>query len=112
MTDDVSANSYFWPKIGKHDVTLTSFAADLSHADHFPLVNVCHIDVSEGTESFLAILVLLRDILAENERGTKNSPPACRSKTRVKLKLRSQTVTMCKNYKKIKDVRHMLYGLF
>ena len=67
------ANLYFRPEIGEHDVTLTSFTNDLLHADHFPSVNMRQIDMSEGTESFLAIFALLHEILPVNESG--NSPP-------------------------------------
>ena len=46
------ANTYFWPKIGERDVTLT-FAADLSCVLHF-LFPVCAELMSEGGFSLAA----------------------------------------------------------
>ena len=52
----VPANPHFWIKPGKHDITLTSFIADLSKLTTFPFVRMCKIDGLEGTENLAMIL--------------------------------------------------------
>ena len=49
------AQSYFWPKSGEHDVTLTSFTANLSEPRNISLVRVCKIDEGRCMQSLLAI---------------------------------------------------------
>ena len=38
----ILAHPYFLPKSGEHDVTLTSFAADISELSKIPSVRVCN----------------------------------------------------------------------
>ena len=73
----VLVDPYFASKSAKHDVTLTSFMADLSQVRTF-LHTGCKIDASEGTESFVTIRLLVKQLLAsisnywrktKNERG-------------------------------------------
>ena len=45
LRDNVFANPYFCLKPGKHDVTLSSFAVDVSEVTSFPFVRMCQIDV-------------------------------------------------------------------
>ena len=48
-------NPYFCLKSGKHDVTLTSFMADVSKLASFPYVRMYKIDGLEGIEDLAMI---------------------------------------------------------
>ena len=49
------ARQYFVPKPGEHDVTLTSFSADLSEHWEIPSLRVCDIDEESGVQTLVAI---------------------------------------------------------
>ena len=51
----IPAHPYFLPKTGEHDVTMTSFTADLWKPWKIPLVSVCEIDEERGMQSSVAI---------------------------------------------------------
>ena len=55
----VPVEPYFASISAKYDVTLMSFSADLSWLRTLFLHKGCTIDVSEGTESFVTICLLV-----------------------------------------------------
>ena len=56
-------------KSTEHDVTLTSFVADLSHRRLPNFYIMCEIDAREGAESLALIFAFVYEISQENERG-------------------------------------------
>ena len=51
----IPAHPYFLLKTGEHDVTLTSFMADLSKPSSILLVRMCEMDEERGMQSLMAI---------------------------------------------------------
>ena len=56
-------------KSTEHDVTLTSFVADLSYSGLSNFYITCEIDAREDAESFSLIFAFVLEISQENERG-------------------------------------------
>ena len=69
------ANPYSCLKPGIHDVTLTSYVADVSNIASFPFVKTCQIDGLEGIEDLATIRTQLREISRKNERGRGKKYP-------------------------------------
>ena len=65
----ITVNSYFRSKSTGHDVTLTSFVAELSHHRLSNFNITCKIDAREGNESLALIRSLVQQISQENEMG-------------------------------------------
>ena len=52
----------FGSEMSEHDVTVTSFSADLEELQDFSFVKICKIDKQEGHESFVTILPSVREL--------------------------------------------------
>ena len=61
--------------MAEHDVTLTSFVANLSHAAKQFLDTLCKMNVREGTESFATISTVILEILREDFGGGVGTTP-------------------------------------
>ena len=72
----ILAEPYFATKSIEHDVTLTSFTAELWFVLTFSLVRMCKIDEPEGTESLVPISLFVWKILRKNDRGGYIAPPS------------------------------------
>ena len=68
-------NPFLSPKSGEHDVTVTSFAGDLSEVGSQFFDTMCKIDAGEGLQNLVAIRPLFSEISRKNERGGSKKPP-------------------------------------
>ena len=71
----ILVNPYFRSKSAEHDVTLTSFVAELWNPGLQNFNTMCKNVRREGTASLVVIPGLVSNISQENERGARNSPP-------------------------------------
>ena len=62
----------------EHDITLTSFVADLPHPGLSNFYMMCEIDAKEGAKSLVLICAFALDISQENERGALGAEYFCR----------------------------------
>ena len=65
-------------KSTEHDITLTSFVADLPHPGLSNFYMMCEIDAKEGAKSLMLICAFALDISQENERGALGAEYFCR----------------------------------
>ena len=65
----IPAHHCFWPKSTEHDVTLTSFIADLSEPRQSPLTRMCKIDQGRGMQSLAAIPAFVFELSKDEWRG-------------------------------------------
>ena len=68
------ANLFLASKMAEHDVTLTSFVANISQALEQFMHTMCKRKVREGTESFATIGAVVLEILRKHQRWVKNTP--------------------------------------
>ena len=73
----IPVNSYFRSKSAEHDVTLTSFVAELWYPGLLNFNIMCKIVGIEGTASLVVIPALVWNI-SQEKRGPRNSPPVGR----------------------------------
>ena len=62
------ANPYFRSKSAEHDITLSSFMADLSKEGH-NFQKLCKIVAREGIENLVIVRQTVWEIWRKNERG-------------------------------------------
>ena len=71
------SNTYFRPKIGEYDVTLTLFCGRPINTSAF-FASICEIDVERDMQSLATLLALVWEISGEEERaGAVSPPPHC-----------------------------------
>ena len=69
----IPVNPYFVSKSAEHDVTLTSFVAELWSLDYH-LNTMCRIVRRDVTASLVVIPAIVGKMSQENERGARNNP--------------------------------------
>ena len=79
----IPEHTYFLPKSGEHDITLTLFTADLWEPWKIPLAKVCKIDVGRGMQGLVAISYFVFLDMGIKEEGGRFAPPPIGA--RVKL---------------------------
>ena len=63
------ANPYFHSKSAEHDVTLTSFTADLSKVEHHNFHTLCKIGAREGIENLVIVRQTVWEIWRNKREG-------------------------------------------
>ena len=81
----IPVNPYFRSKSAEHDVTLTSFVAELWYPGLSNFNTMCKNVGREGTAILVVIPALVWKISQENERGDSKFPPVGRGLTLAPL---------------------------